>query len=147
MMSDPKIVFSYEPETHKTICKRNVHNKIYIGVSQCHPHDYDFENKLTGQHYAYTRSMIKEMCALRDEYKIQLKTLKHLYNIYEQNCGDCTSSECYYLRKQMQLTQRDIDEMKGLITEARNNLRTTIAEKDKLYDKLRSQRTERTSHN
>ena len=98
MMSDPKIIFTYDPESHRTTCQRNVHNKIYIGVSQCHPHDYDFENKLTGQHYAYTRSMIKEMCALRDEYKIQLKTLKHLYNIFEQNC-DCNSSESYYLRK------------------------------------------------
>ena len=146
MMSDPKIIFTYDPESHRTTCKRNVHNKIYIGVSQCHPHDYDFENKLTGQHYAYTRSMIKEMCALRDEYKIQLKTLKHLYNIFEQNC-DCNSSESYYLRKQIQLVQRDIDEMKGLIADARLNLRSTIAEKDKLYDKLRSQRSQRSSNN
>ena len=146
MMSDPKIIFTYDPESHRTTCQRNVHNKIYIGVSQCHPHDYDFENKLTGQHYAYTRSMIKEMCALRDEYKIQLKTLKHLYNIFEQNC-DCTSSESYYLRKQIQLVQRDIDEMKGLIADARLNLRSTIAEKDKLYDKLRSQRSQRSSNN
>ena len=146
MMSDPKIIFTYDPESHRTTCQRNVHNKIYIGVSQCHPHDYDFENKLTGQHYAYTRSMIKEMCALRDEYKIQLKTLKHLYNIFEQNC-DCNSSESYYLRKQIQLVQRDIDEMKGLIADARLNLRSTIAEKDKLYDKLRSQRQQRFSNN
>ncbi len=146
MMSDPKIIFTYDPESHRTTCQRNVHNKIYIGVSQCHPHDYDFENKLTGQHYAYTRSMIKEMCALRDEYKIQLKTLKHLYNIFEQNC-DCNSSESYYLRKQIQLVQRDIDEMKGLIADARLNLRSTIAEKDKLYDKLRSQRSQRFSNN
>ena len=146
MMSDPKIIFTYDPESHRTTCQRNVHNKIYIGVSQCHPHDYDFENKLTGQHYAYTRSMIKEMCALRDEYKIQLKTLKHLYNIFEQNC-DCNSSESYYLRKQIQLVQRDIDEMKGLIADARLNLRSTIAEKDKLYDKLRSQRKQRLSNN
>lgn len=147
MMSDPKITFTYDPESHRTTCKRNVHNKIYIGVSQCHPHDYDFENKLTGQHYAYTRSMIKEMCALRDEYKIQLKTLKHLYNIYEQNCGDCSSSECYYLRQQMRYVERDINEMKALILDARSNLRSTIAEKDKLYDKLRSQRAQRPSHN
>jgi len=91
--------------------------------------------------------MIKEMCALRDEYKIQLKTLKHLYNIYEQNCGDCSSSECYYLRQQMRYVERDINEMKALILDARNNLRSTIAEKDKLYDRLRSQRAQRPSHN
>jgi len=143
MMTDSKITFTYDPELHKTICQRAVHNKIYIGTAQCHPHDYDFENKLTGQHYAYTRSMIKEMCQLRDEYKIQLKALKHLYNIYEQspNIDIYNSEECYYLRRQMQVVQRDIDEMKELISATRGDLRTTIAEKDKLYAKLRSARS------
>ena len=141
MMSDPKITFTYDPELHKTTCQRMVHNKIYIGIAQCHPHDYDFENKLTGQHYAYTRSMIKEMCQLRDEYKIQLKTLKHLYNIYEQNPNiNLESEECYYLRRQIQIMQRNIVDMKALILETRGNLRNTIAAKDKLYAKLRTSR-------
>lgn len=142
MMSDPKITFTYDPELHKTTCQRAVHNKIYIGTAQCHPHDYDFENKLTGQHYAYTRSMIKEMCQLRDEYKIQLKALKHLYNIYEQSPGvDLNSNECYYLRRQIQVMQRNIEDMKYLIGETRGDLRSTIAEKDKLYAKLRANRS------
>ena len=140
MITDAKITFDYDPELHRTTCKRTVHNKIYIGTAQCHPHDYDFENTLTGQHYAYTRSMLKEMCDRRDEYKIQLKTLKHLYNIFEQNCGDCSSSECYYLRQQMKYVQRDIEEMKDLIKETRHDLRSTIAEKDRLYSKLREKR-------
>lgn len=141
MITDPKITFDYDPKLHRTTCRRLVHNKLYVGTAQCHPHDYDFENKLTGQHYAYTRSMLKEMCDRRDEYRIQLKTLKHLYNIFEQNCGDCSSSECYYLRKQIQYVQRDIDEMKYLIRSTRNDLRTTISEKDRLYTKLRESRT------
>lgn len=140
MITDAKITFDYDPDLHRTTCKRSVHNKIYIGTAQCHPHDYDFENTLTGQHYAYTRSMLKEMCDRRDEYKIQLKTLKHLYNIFEQNCGDCSSSECYYLRQQMKYIQRDIEEIKDLIKETRNDLRSTIAEKDRLYSKLREKR-------
>ena len=123
-------------------CIRLPVNVQYIGTAQCHPHDYDFENKLTGQHYAYTRSMIKEMCQLRDEYKIQLKALKHLYNIYEQSPSvDLNSEECYYLRRQMQVMQRNIDDMKYLIGETRSDLRLTIAEKDKLYAKLRSNRS------
>ena len=141
MITDAKITFDYDPDLHRTTCKRSVHNKIYIGTAQCHPHDYDFENTLTGQHYAYTRSMLKEMCDRRDEYKIQLKTLKHLYNIFEQNCGDCSSSECYYIRQQMKYVQRDIEEMKELIKETRNDLRSTIAEKDRLYSKLREKRS------
>lgn len=142
MMTDPKITFTYDPELHKTICQRAVHNKIYIGVAQCHPHDYDFENKLTGQHYAYTRSMIKEMCSMRDEYKSQLKILNHLYNIYQQSPTiDLNSEECYYLRRQIQYLERDIADMKRLIGETRGDLRSTILEKDKLYAKLRANRT------
>lgn len=142
MMSDPKVTFTYDPDLHKTTCERAVHNKIYIGTAKCHPHDYDFENRLTGQHYAYTRSMIQEMCQLRDTYRIQLKTLNHLYNIYEQSPNiDLSSEECYYLRRQIQTAQRDLDEMKSLIDATRKDLRLTIAEKDKLYAKLRTNRS------
>ena len=44
MMTDPKITFTYDPDLHKTICRRAVHNKIYIGTAKCHPSDYDFES-------------------------------------------------------------------------------------------------------
>lgn len=141
MMNDTKITFAYDPELHKTTCTRAVHNKFYIGTAQCHPHDYDFENKLTGQHYAYTRSMLREMAQYRDEYKAQLKILKHLYNIYEQNPAiSMDSEECYYLRRQIQVLERNVNDMKSLISETRSNLRNTIEEKDKLYAKLRAAR-------
>ena len=141
MLTDTHVKFSYDTDKHITTCTRSVHNKIYIGHSQCHPHDYDFESKLVGQHYAYTRSMIREMCALRDEYKVQLKTLKHVYNIFEQNPSvDKNSIECMTMRRQMRLLERDIDEMKDLISATRKDLRTTMVEKDKLYDKLRAKR-------
>ena len=65
----------------------------------------------------------------------------HLYNIYEQSPNiDLGSEECYYLRRQIQHLERDIAEMKRLIGETRGDLRSTIAEKDKLYAKLRASR-------
>lgn len=147
MMDDSKISFSYDPETHLTTCRRIVHNKIYIGTSKCHPDDYDFENKLTGQHYAYTRSMLKEMSDIRDMYRNQLKILKHLYNIYEQNPNiNMSSNECYYVRRQIQVLERDLEDMTGLIKDVRNDLHTTIVEKDKLYAKIRKQRNTDSIH-
>lgn len=141
MLTDTHVKFSYDTDKHLTTCTRNIHNKLYIGQSQCHPHDYDFESKLVGEHYAYTRSMIREMCSIRDEYKTQLKMLKHVYNIYEQNSNiDINSPECAVIRRQMRLLERDITEIKELITETRTNLRTTMLEKDKLYAKLRAKR-------
>ncbi len=141
MLTDTHVKFSYDTDKHLTTCTRNVHNRIYIGHSQCHPHDYDFESKLVGQHYAYTRSMIREMCSIRDDYKTQLKMLKHVYNIYEQNKDiDLDSMECMVMRRQMRLLERDIQEMKELISATRKDLRTTMLEKGKLYDKLRAKR-------
>lgn len=148
MLTDTHVKFSYDTDKHLTTCTRNVHNKIYIGYSQCHPHDYDFESKLVGQHYAYTRSMIREMCAIRDDYKVQLKMLKHVYNIYEQNESiDLDSTECMVMRRQMRLLERDIQEMKELIAMTRKDLRTTMLEKDKLYDKLRAKRASNSVNN
>ena len=141
MLTDTHVKFTYDTDKHLTTCTRNVHNKLYIGQSQCHPHDYDFESKLVGEHYAYTRSMIKEMCAIRDTYKTQLKMLKHVYNIYEQSATiDINSQECMVMRRQMRLLERDISEMKELISETRQDLRSTMLEKDKLYAKLRERR-------
>ena len=148
MLTDTHVKFTYDTDKHLTTCTRNVHNRLYIGHSQCHPHDYDFESKLVGQHYAYTRSMIREMCALRDDYKTQLKMLKHVYNIYEQNDDiDIDSVECKVMRRQMRLLERDIQEMKELISTTREDLRTTMLEKDKLYDKLRAKRASNSVNN
>lgn len=148
MLTDTHVKFTYDTDKHLTTCTRNVHNRLYIGHSQCHPHDYDFESKLVGQHYAYTRSMIREMCALRDDYKTQLKMLKHVYNIYEQNDDiDIDSVECKVMRRQMRLLERDIQEMKELISTTRKDLRTTMLEKDKLYDKLRAKRASNSVNN
>lgn len=148
MQTDTHVKFSYDTDKHLTTCTRNVHNKIYIGQSQCHPHDYDFESKLVGQHYAYTRSMIREMCNIRDNYKTQLKMLKHVYNIYEQNKDiDLDSIECMVMRRQIKLLERDIQEMKELISTTRKDLRTTMLEKDKLYDKLRAKRASNSVNN
>ena len=148
MLTDTHVKFTYDTDKHLTTCTRNVHNRLYIGHSQCHPHDYDFESKLVGQHYAYTRSMIREMCALRDDYKTQLKMLKHVYNIYEQNDDIAIDSvECKVMRRQMRLLERDIQEMKELISTTRKDLRTTMLEKDKLYDKLRAKRASNSVNN
>ena len=141
MIGDNKVKFTYDPDNHLTTCYRTVHNKIYTGTAKCHPDDYDFENTLTGEHYAYTRSMLAEMRVLRDEYRSQLKILKHLYNIYEQNSNiNLDSSECYHVRRQIQLLKRDIEEMTELINVTRDDLHNVIKEKDKLYAKLRTSR-------
>lgn len=141
MINDTRMKFSYDPETHTTTCKRLIHNKAYIGQARCHPNDYEFESKLVGEHYAYTRSMVQELCENRDALVAELKALRHLYNILEQNPRvHYDSIECYTIRRQMKLLERDIDDTKQLIRVTKKDLREMIAAKDAFYDKVRALR-------
>lgn len=141
MYSDANVKFNKYPNIHKIICKRKVHDKVYTAVATCHPNDYDFENELTGEHYAYVRTLIKEMRVHREEIKAELKALNHLYNILEQNDDVSKKSiECYMIRRQIKLKERDLQEIKDLIVDTQTNLRMTIESKDKLYNALRKQR-------
>lgn len=133
--------FSYDPETHTTTCTRRVRDTYFVGTAKCHPQDYDFENKLTGEHYSYMRTVIKEAQQVRDEYKQQLKILKHVYSLFEQNNQiDLHSQECYYVKKQIENVQNNINEFKELIGALKENLYLTIENKNEMYIKIRKAR-------
>ena len=133
------IKFTYNPETHVTTCKRRIKNKWYVGEAKCHPSDFDFESKLLGEHYAYTRSMIQELCAKRDAKRAELKALNHLYSICEDNPEiDLESNECYMIRRQIKMTERDATNLKDLICRTRKEMRDMIAAKDVYHNKLRA---------
>lgn len=141
MINSCKTKFKHFENLHKIVCKRRVKDKIYTGVATCHPEDYDFESNLVGEHYAYVRSLIDEMCHDRDEYLAQLKILRHIYDIYEQNPAiNYDSHECYILRRQIRILEEDIAEIRVLIKETKANLRNLISEKDKMYNKMRNLR-------
>lgn len=143
MYSDANVKFESFPNVHTITCKRKVHDKIYRGIAKCHPNDYDFENELTGQHYAFVRTLIKEMREQREEIKAELKALNHVYDILNQNNKVSKKSiECYTIRRQIKLKERDLQDIKDLINETQKNLRLTINNKDKLYNAIRKQRSQ-----
>ena len=140
-MSKTNIQFSYDPETHTTKCVRKIKNRTYTGKAICHPNDYDFETTLVGQHYAYTRSMIMELCDKRNELLVEIRTLKHIKNIFEQNANvNDESTESYMIRRQIKLAEERLAETKAIIGTTRRLLRETIADKDKFYSKVRTLR-------
>ena len=142
MINDKKTKFTYSKESHTTLCKRVVKNKVYTGIARCHPNDYEFESKLVGEHFAYTRAMIAQLRHDRDDLKCQLKTLRHLYNILEQNPrAHYDSTECYTIRKQMKLIERDIAEIRITIKESQEELRTLSMQKDSLYQHIKANRS------
>lgn len=141
MINDAKTKFFYDPETHTTTCRRKSHNRFYVGSSRCHPNDYDFESKLVGEHYAYTRSMIQELAEIKKTRFAELKALKHLYNILEQNPRvHYDSIECYTIRRQIMLLERDIADIKALIIETKQDMRDLMAKKDDFYNRVRALR-------
>ena len=141
MRSNKNIKFTYIPTTHSTVCQRKIHNKIYMGIAKCHPNDYDFESKLVGEHYAYVRSVIDELRAKREEIRHQLKALRHLYDIFEQNPFIReTSTECFLTKRQIEVLEEDLDDMRMLIKATQEDLRGMMKQKDDLYEKIRKNR-------
>ena len=143
MINDSRTHFSYDPETHTTYCKREGKHTRFYGSARCHPNDWEFESKLVGEHYAYTRSMIEELVANRNELRAELKVLKHLYNILEQNPRvHYDSIECFTIRKQIKNIERDIADVRDLIRTTKQEMREMMEAKDEFYKKLRKVREE-----
>lgn len=140
-MMDKHTKFSYSPDGHITVCERRIHNQVFRGVAKCHPADWDFESKLVGEHYAYMRSMIQEIAARRDAKREELKALKHLYNILEQNPKVSRESvECYTIRRQIKVIEEEIEDLRELIKMTKTELRASIIAKDTYYKKIRESR-------
>ena len=142
MINDSRTHFTYDPETHTTYCEREGKHNKYCGSAKCHPNDWEFESKLVGEHYAYTRSMIEELVANRNELRAELKVLKHLYNILEQNPRvHYDSIECFTIRKQIKNIERDIADIRTLIHSTKQELHEMMEAKDKFYAKIRKARS------
>lgn len=144
MRLNRNVKFEYNNNTHTTMCERKIHNKVYIGLAICHPNDYDFESQLVGEHYAYVRSVINELREKRDTIRDELKALRHLYDIFLQNPFISTdSTECFLTKRQIEVLEGDLKEIRMLIKDTQEDLRTMIHEKDKLYEKIRVSRKQK----
>lgn len=140
-MTDKHTQFIYNDTDHSYTCVRTIRNKKFIGHTRCHPGDYDFESKLVGEHYAYMRALIKELADRRDTKRLELKALRHLYNILEQNKNVCLESEeMYTIRRQIKLAEDEIRDIRELIKATRFELHATIISKDTYYKALRERR-------
>ena len=87
--------------------------------------------------------MIEELVANRNELRAELKVLKHLYNILEQNPRvHYDSIECFTIRKQIKNIERDIADVRDLIRTTKQEMREMMEAKDEFYKKLRKVREE-----
>ena len=86
--------------------------------------------------------MLKELSANREELRSQIKGLKHLYNILEQNPRvHYDSIECYTIRRQIKLMERDLADIRTLIKTTKQELYDYMLAKDTFYKKMRKARS------
>lgn len=136
-----KLDFNYDKNTHTTTCIRKFKGQQYIGVAKCHPNDYPFENKLTGEYYAYMRSVVKELQQKKYGARQQLRALKHLQNLFDQNERVSSGSKEYsLLKRQISAVEEEISFIRATIDTIKKNIISSIQEKDKLYAKLSAMR-------
>lgn len=140
-MINGKETYEYDKETHTTYCTRTIKGRVYRGQAKCHPQDYDFENHRTGEYYAFMRSGIDQLCRDRESIKSELKALKHLYDILDQNNAvNKKSIECYMIRRQIKIKEKELEAIRGVIRATKTHIRLTIAQKDRLYNAIRKTR-------
>ena len=139
-MKYPK--FYWNEEFTHCICEKKYNNKIFQGHAYCHPNDEDFKNHLTGEIIAELRAAIEVLRYERDfEVRPQLKTLKQLYNSIKHNKHfNPKSIEAKALFKHIKRLEEDLEMIKSLIADQKQQLKDYIDRKEKLYQDIRRKR-------
>lgn len=110
-------------------------------VAKCHPDDYDFANEFTGCEIANRRMSIKVLQAQKHELNIRLIALNQLYySMKHSKKFNEKSYENKMLQRQINMVKQDIQTVKEMIEEERNNLKSYIDTKDDFYKKVRANR-------
>ena len=130
----------FEYSLGQSMCTVKYKNKEFVGISNCHPEDLDFESERIGMTIAEARANIKVLQFIRDcELKPQLKSLKHLESIIKTSkYFNPISYEFKKLRKQIKVIKNELITINNSIADEKKFLTDYINGKEKLYQKLRA---------
>ena len=130
--------FDWNPETGEAICVLTHKGRDYVGYAQCHDQDKDFISERTGSFIAEMRANIKYLQYKKNTLTQEIKTLKRIADIINNN------PKCQEKSYEKILLQREIRSKKNIlftIKEELNNeqeyLKYYIDNKDKLYNRIR----------
>ena len=135
--------FYFDPETRVATCAlREQNGRGYVGMAMCHPEDEDMMSEKTGCEIALRRMEIEALRAYRrDELEPGLKALKQLYySMKHSGQFNKKSYEAKMLFRQMNQKQEDIDFIKEIIAQRKEELKDFIDRKDEFYKKTRKGR-------
>lgn len=133
--------YMYYENTHTSIVTLvDTYGRQYTGVAMLADEDEDMASEYTGQSIAETRAFIEFYKRwISCELKPQLRALEQLYYSMDRskkyNGGHY---EAYMLNRAIKRTKEDIVSCKEAIDNLKNYLSFYIEEKEKLYQRIRS---------
>jgi hypothetical protein len=135
--------YNFYTEDDYCYCDLTYNDLTFTGTAKCHSDDYDMKSERTGYFIAETRANIDKLRWVRD-YEIipMLKSYKHLYDcIIHAPKGNKDSYEAQCIYRKIKLLEIDLKDLREAIKEERDYLREYIAEKEKIYQRIRKGKT------
>lgn len=118
--------------------------RIFIGEATCHPNDIDMVSERTGCELAFRRAKLQYLRTIRDaEIKPALQALKHLYACMTHSTHfEANSYEARTIRKHIHQTTFDLTTIKEEIAYEYQGITDYIKGKDKIYQSIRSKKSQ-----
>ena len=118
------------------------YGRKHIGTSMCNKKDEDMKNEKTGCTIAQRRAEIKALKSYKqDELKPRLRALNQLYySMNRSKSFNIYSYENSILHSQIRQIEKELNNVNNTIAELTEDLKIYIAEKDKFYKMIRSNR-------
>ena len=139
MKNEP--IFHWDETTGMASCILSDGEKVFTGFARCHPDDIDMKGEKTGCEIAFRRARISALRGYRDELKIRLSALNQLY--YSMNKSNKFNEKSYenkMLQRQIRMINFDLATTKEMIVGEEQRLMEYLSEKEKFYNKIRSNR-------
>lgn len=135
-----KTNFSYDQETKTTICKIQIHDRVYFGTTKCHIEDADMESPKIGEEIAYQRAVIR---LLKDSKKFYLAQRKTLMD-FKASLGNCKSNAITHkLDTEINTLTSECSEIDNAVENIQLQIKDYIDQKQKFQDKVRKLRKEK----
>lgn len=135
-----KKTHNWDQEAGTAYCIIEYNGQKFGGYASCHPDDIPFLSPLTGGYIAECRADIKYYQHIKNnELYPQIKALKHLLNIIQQNKSyNPKSMEIKKLYKEIELKEKELTDIKEKIQEMKTSLNDYIEAKEKIHNRIRN---------
>lgn len=140
MKREPEFYFDENEGVSYCVIKTKT-GDVFVGEAKCHPDDRDFMSEKTGCEFALRRAEIEALCSYKNELKNGLAALNQLY--YSMNRSKYFKPKSYEARmlfRQINQKTEDIDTVKEIIKERKQELKKLIDDKDTFYKTTRKHR-------